>query len=150
MPTNRTATGKWKSTRRALITAAKRRGELNCANCARALDDNAPRCTPNAIEVDHILPVSCGGTDDRENLQLMCFPCNRAKSDGRTAVAGHQGTLTRTVLRRSGSLRHVDCHHEAAHDCTPTSCPRAWPSVTGKLPSWWPTDRPRPSAWVVD
>ncbi len=32
------------------------------------------------LEIDHILPHSLGGTDDMENLQTLCKPCNRSKS----------------------------------------------------------------------
>lgn len=31
-------------------------------------------------EVDHIKPISRGGSNDRRNLQLLCQPCNRSKS----------------------------------------------------------------------
>ena len=31
------------------------------------------------LEIDHIIPVSRGGTNDRENLQLLCRTCNRSK-----------------------------------------------------------------------
>lgn len=31
------------------------------------------------VHVDHIIPQSCGGTDDIENLALACEFCNRAK-----------------------------------------------------------------------
>jgi 5-methylcytosine-specific restriction endonuclease McrA len=40
-------------------------------------------------DVDHIIPVADGGTDDPENLRLLCIPCHRSvtravpeKSDG--------------------------------------------------------------------
>lgn len=33
------------------------------------------------LEVDHIDPVSKGGTDERDNLITSCFNCNRGKSD---------------------------------------------------------------------
>lgn len=33
----------------------------------------------NDLTVDHIVPVSKGGTDDRANLQTMCRPCNSRK-----------------------------------------------------------------------
>jgi hypothetical protein len=31
------------------------------------------------LEVDHIIPYSKGGTDALDNLQTLCFPCNRGK-----------------------------------------------------------------------
>lgn len=33
------------------------------------------------MTVDHIIPLSKGGTDDTENLQCTCKMCNRLKSD---------------------------------------------------------------------
>ena len=33
-----------------------------------------------AKEVDHILPLAKGGTDDDENLQSICIPCHEAKT----------------------------------------------------------------------
>lgn len=35
--------------------------------------------------IDHIVPISHGGTDDPENLALACFHCNRRKSNQLTA-----------------------------------------------------------------
>lgn len=34
-----------------------------------------------ALEVDHILPRNAGGTDDRSNLQALCYSCNAMKRD---------------------------------------------------------------------
>ena len=33
------------------------------------------------FEVDHKVPLSRGGTDHLENLQLLCSSCNRIKGD---------------------------------------------------------------------
>jgi len=33
------------------------------------------------LEVDHIIPISKGGTDDLINLQTLCFECNRGKKN---------------------------------------------------------------------
>lgn len=32
------------------------------------------------LELDHVIPVSKGGTDDYENLTTACFDCNRGKA----------------------------------------------------------------------
>ena len=33
------------------------------------------------LEVDHVIPISRGGTDDISNLKTACFKCNRGKGD---------------------------------------------------------------------
>ena len=33
------------------------------------------------LEIDHIIPVSNGGTNDQENLRTACVDCNRGKSN---------------------------------------------------------------------
>lgn len=35
----------------------------------------------NSNHVDHIVPVSRGGEDTLENLQLLCWKCNTTKGD---------------------------------------------------------------------
>lgn len=45
----------------------------------------APRCNLEMpirqLEVDHIIPVSKGGKDTEDNVQLLCGWCNRVKGD---------------------------------------------------------------------
>lgn len=31
------------------------------------------------LEIDHIMPIAKGGTNDKSNLQTLCFECNRGK-----------------------------------------------------------------------
>ena len=33
------------------------------------------------LDVDHVVPFSMGGSDDLENLQILCSACNRSKSN---------------------------------------------------------------------
>lgn len=37
-------------------------------------------CTTKATEVDHIIPVAEGGTNDRDNLMTVCPECHAIKS----------------------------------------------------------------------
>ena len=45
-----------------------------CALCERRLPDNI-----SDIHVDHIIPISRGGTSGEANLQATCAPCNMQK-----------------------------------------------------------------------
>jgi 5-methylcytosine-specific restriction enzyme A len=38
-------------------------------------------CGAPSTQVDHIIPVSQGGSSQRDNLQGLCAPCHKAKSD---------------------------------------------------------------------
>ena len=43
------------------------------------------------LEIEHILPISKGGSDDESNLWLACPICNRHKSDKTTGVDPETG-----------------------------------------------------------
>jgi len=51
-----------------------KRDQFTCRYCGR----QSPEVV---LEVDHITPVSRGGTDDAINLVTSCWECNRGKSD---------------------------------------------------------------------
>jgi hypothetical protein len=55
--------------------AVLQRDSRRCVICGSSAKDGA------ILEVDHIIPKSKGGTDAIENLQTLCFDCNRGKSD---------------------------------------------------------------------
>ena len=51
-----------------------RRDKFVCQYCGA--------CGPDVeLEVDHIIPVSRGGSDDISNLKTACINCNRGKGD---------------------------------------------------------------------
>jgi 5-methylcytosine-specific restriction endonuclease McrA len=55
------------------VSAAQRKAIL-------ARDISCRRCNSiERLEVDHILAVSFGGTNDMSNLQILCRKCNREK-----------------------------------------------------------------------
>lgn len=51
------------------------RDNYTCQMCGKTVKDGVK------LEVDHIKPVSKGGSDDMSNLLTLCFDCNRGKSD---------------------------------------------------------------------
>lgn len=67
---------------RALMTAKlrnqiKTRDNHTCKNCSISVN-----AEPHLLlEVDHIIPVSRGGLSTVENLQTLCWRCNRTKSN---------------------------------------------------------------------
>jgi ATP adenylyltransferase len=51
-----------------------KRARFRCELCGISADQKA-------LEVDHILPRSRGGSDDPINLQALCYTCNASKRD---------------------------------------------------------------------
>mgnify|MGYP005752686693 FL=1 len=55
----------------------KKRDNFTCCNCG-----NSTYNEPNLLlEIDHIIPVTKGGYTIENNLQTLCWKCNRSKSD---------------------------------------------------------------------
>lgn len=55
----------------------KERDNYTCCLCG-----NSVYKEPNLLlEIDHIVPISKGGLTEENNLQTLCWKCNRAKSD---------------------------------------------------------------------
>ena len=67
---------------RALMTVKlrdfiKKRDNFTCCYCG-----NSTHREPNLLlEIDHIIPISKGGYTTEENLQTLCWKCNRTKSN---------------------------------------------------------------------
>jgi len=52
-----------------------KRDNYTCVECGAKKEDGA------TLHVDHIIPISKGGTDELSNLQTLCSECNLNKSD---------------------------------------------------------------------
>ena len=63
-----------------------------CALCHRPIDPHATALR-DRLSIDHVLPVSRGGTDAIENLRPAHYGCNAAKCDG-----------SRTIRRRTTEI----------------------------------------------
>lgn len=74
---------KWRKSvagQRALMTSALRksileRDDYTCQQCGVSVQ-NEPHLL---LEVDHIIPVTRGGLTTEDNLQTLCWRCNRRK-----------------------------------------------------------------------
>ena len=66
-----------------------------CKMCGRVrtLDD---------LEVDHIIPVSLGGSDTLDNKQLLCSKCNREKGNA-IKIKGKLVRIKPRTVERKGS-----------------------------------------------
>jgi 5-methylcytosine-specific restriction protein A len=61
---------------RARKAAARMKAEQPwCSSCG------SPGTAANPLTIDHIIPLSRGGTNARENKTVLCYRCNRLKSD---------------------------------------------------------------------
>lgn len=70
----------WIADERAKVTASVRydvmkRNGFRCVLCGRSKQDGV------ILHVDHIIPVSKGGTSDMSNLRTLCSDCNLGKRD---------------------------------------------------------------------
>lgn len=59
-----------------IVAKVRQDAKNRCGYCLSHQD-----FVPIVLQVDHILPLHKGGTDNEENLWLLCATCNRAKSD---------------------------------------------------------------------
>ena len=64
--------GKRKSLGKKVRFDVFKRDEFSCQYCGRT----TPAVT---LEIDHVIPVSEGGSDELHNLITACFDCNRGK-----------------------------------------------------------------------
>jgi hypothetical protein len=81
-----------------------KRDKFTCCYCGRV--------SPNVVlEVDHIVPICDGGTDDPINLTAACWECNHGKSgvplsDARTGEDPHDRAIE--ILERERQMREYN------------------------------------------
>lgn len=62
---------------RKLRDSIKQRDNFTCCKCG-----NSTFAEPNLLlEIDHIVPIAKGGCTEENNLQTLCWKCNRTKGD---------------------------------------------------------------------
>jgi len=72
--------------RKRLLRYGKANG-AECAICGLPIDFDLKHPHPMSVSVDHIIPLSKGGSvSDADNLQLVHFMCNVKKSDQLTMI----------------------------------------------------------------
>jgi hypothetical protein len=86
---------------RVYISAEKRRRVIEtfrnrCAYCLSSADIIGP-----VLEIDHIIPISRGGSSEEENLTLSCPNCNGRKGDRIDAVDPDSGKSVRLFHPRN-------------------------------------------------
>lgn len=69
-------------------------------------------------QIDHILALALGGTDDNENLQVLCWPCHQEKSiDDRQKI--RTSAKTSCLIYLAG-----DCHSGQSLPCRTRRMPQ--------------------------
>ena len=73
MKPQKVATPKRKRIKPKLRFTVLKRDNYTCQSCGATPQDGAK------LEIDHIKPIAMGGSDDIENLQILCRECNLGK-----------------------------------------------------------------------
>lgn len=100
------------------LALAERDGGLRCFYGGRAL-----RMTGEGgiqATIDHVVPLSAGGTWELDNLRLACSPCNHLKGDGSA----------------DDLFRHLATNHAG-------KCPRPEPKAPPGMMDVWVMERAR-------
>jgi hypothetical protein len=68
--------------REVMLKVVRRDGQM-CQICRKNVPDND-------LHLDHIIPISRGGTSTVENIRVLCSECNRKKSDSLDEILAPQ------------------------------------------------------------
>lgn len=82
-----------------MLHRAQKAGQTHCPLCTGLLNYDRPY-QPNSAEVDHITPHSRGGSDNLDNLRVICRLCNQSRGAGHTRrrTAKPQRTTPTTTI----------------------------------------------------
>lgn len=77
------------------------RNGFTCQQCGAGPGDRDPYNPARKVRlhIDHIIPLSQGGTNDRDNLRTLCSACNQGRSNIRAASEDSKNILAR--IRRA-------------------------------------------------
>lgn len=66
-----------------LRTEILERNGFTCRHCGAGPGDPDPFNSQRKVRlhIDHILPISQGGTDEKDNLRVLCSACNQGRSN---------------------------------------------------------------------
>jgi 5-methylcytosine-specific restriction endonuclease McrA len=83
----------------------------NCCEYCRV--SQASRLT--RFQIDHIIAIAHGGSDENDNLCLSCYPCNAFKGTNIAAIDPQTGNATRLFNPR---LQEWNDHFRLNNDAT--------------------------------
>ncbi len=62
-----------------------------CQSCGIEVRVGLPDGHRNLATIDHIVPRGLGGSNGHSNLQILCCPCNRKKSEEESRICRTNG-----------------------------------------------------------
>lgn len=83
------------------------RNGYTCQLCGAGPGDSDPYNSARKVRlhIDHIIPISQGGTDDKNNLRVLCSACNQGRANIQTPTEDARNILAR-IRRASRSVQH--------------------------------------------
>ena len=110
-----------------------RRDNYTCRYC---------RSTDNPLTIDHVTPVSLGGTDDPSNLVACCKDCNAGKSstspdENTVAQVAEEALRWRTALRQAMDDVNSERDQQRERFTWFTESWEGWDEGRRYLPSHW-------------